>query len=446
MNNIKVKFNSEEGVIKPVNGVGNGPLTSRFYIDVTEKFKDAGITYSRLHDTEGYMGSGEFVNVHCVFPNFDADVKDPHSYNFACTDEYLKAIINAGTKIFYRLGETIELSRKVISYINPPKDYEKWAQICEGIIRHYNEGWADGYYMNIEYWEIWNEPDNPKMWTGTSEEFYRLYYITANYLKKCFPNLKIGGFASSGFYAKNREEPGEWFKTLLPFMNGFFDYITNEKTKAPLDFFSWHCYTDSVEEIKLHAEYARDILDKYGFYSAESILNEWNYAKNWGAKEAKLRKSQLAAAMVASAFIVMQKGKIDLATYYDAEVNRIAYCGLFNEYSAECEKPYYSFMAYKVLYDIGKQIETEGDTDGIYCLGAYRDGKGAILLTNYGQAEQEVALLLEGLNADISLFAEHYLLDDLQNLELVKEDYIVHTNDHIMVHLKVNDVMLIRLG
>ena len=41
----------------------------------------------------------------------------------------------------------------------PPKDPEKWARICEHIIRHYTEGWADGYHYNIRYWEIWNEPE-----------------------------------------------------------------------------------------------------------------------------------------------------------------------------------------------------------------------------------------------------------------------------------------------
>ncbi|MBI4578450.1 MAG: hypothetical protein HY718_02035 [Planctomycetes bacterium] len=39
------------------------------------------------------------------------------------------------------------------------KDFAKWAKICVNIIRHYNEGWADGFHYNIRYWEIWNEPN-----------------------------------------------------------------------------------------------------------------------------------------------------------------------------------------------------------------------------------------------------------------------------------------------
>ena len=64
----------------------------------------------------------------------------------------------AGTKPFYRLGQSIEHQTKKYG-IYPPKDFKKWAKICEHIIRHYNEGWANGYRMGIEYWEIWNEAD-----------------------------------------------------------------------------------------------------------------------------------------------------------------------------------------------------------------------------------------------------------------------------------------------
>ena len=61
-------------------------------------------------------------------------------------------------------------------------------------IRHYNEGWADGYHWNIEHWEIWNEPDldrdpkdafNKRCWSGTVEQFAELYTVAARHLKAC---------------------------------------------------------------------------------------------------------------------------------------------------------------------------------------------------------------------------------------------------------------------
>ena len=118
---------------------------------------------------------------------------------------YVKNTFDAGTKVFYRLGASIEHGLKWGTY--PPKDFAKWARICEHIVRHFTEGWADGFNYDIEYWEIWNEPENgatPEtntMWKGTFEEFMKFYEIASNHLKNKFPNLKIGGYGASGFYA-----------------------------------------------------------------------------------------------------------------------------------------------------------------------------------------------------------------------------------------------------
>ena len=45
----------------------------------------------------------------------------------------------AGTKVFYRLSHRIEHEVKKYGTL-PPKDFKKWAVICEHIIRHYTEG------------------------------------------------------------------------------------------------------------------------------------------------------------------------------------------------------------------------------------------------------------------------------------------------------------------
>ena len=189
MRSIKVDLTKRLEKIKPANGGGNGPPTGRFCRDRRAEFKRAGIPYSRLHDTEGQMGSGEFVNIHCIFKNFDADVNDPASYSFAATDIYIQAVID-------RLGETIENKEKVLrSHTSPPEDPKEWAQVCEHIIRHYNEGWADGFHHGIEYWEIWNEPEGAPNtspnWGGTELEYFNLYSKSASAIKKKKSN-KLG--------------------------------------------------------------------------------------------------------------------------------------------------------------------------------------------------------------------------------------------------------------
>ena len=77
------------------------------------------------------------MDINTIFPLFLADPDDPRNYLFEKTDDYLAPIIKNKSDIVYRLGQSIEHFSNY--YINPPKDYEKWAKICINIIRHYNE-------------------------------------------------------------------------------------------------------------------------------------------------------------------------------------------------------------------------------------------------------------------------------------------------------------------
>ena len=208
MNQLSVDLAVSTGAVKPMHCVNNGPVHS-FHVDQRvsnlESYRAAGIPYARTHDASFYAtyGGEHTIDISAVFPDFDADAYDPASYDFIMTDEYLRVIQLAGTKVFYRLGSKIEHGIKKYGTL-VPKDFQKWAVICEHIIRHYNEGWADGFFYNITYWEIWNEPDldpddsnNKRCWGGTAAEYRALYTVAARHLKSCFPHLKIGGPAVS---------------------------------------------------------------------------------------------------------------------------------------------------------------------------------------------------------------------------------------------------------
>ena len=161
---LAVDFENRVGPIKPMHAVGQPPFKGGFLkLDFSpfQYIVDANIPYSRLHDVAGAFGGYRYVDVPNIFRDFDADENDPASYDFVFTDVLLKNMNEYGIKPIYRLGVTIENQANFKAYrIYPPKDCAKWARICEHIIRHYNEGWADGFEYGIEYWEIWNEPDN----------------------------------------------------------------------------------------------------------------------------------------------------------------------------------------------------------------------------------------------------------------------------------------------
>ena len=419
MKNLYVDVQNILRPIKPMHGVNNGPVTCNFRYDATPYFKDAGIPFSRLHDVEYPFGCGEYHDVSCIFKNFDRDPEDPTAYNFALTDLYFEYIQKAGAKIIYRLGCTIEHQASK-RYIYPPKDFKKWAQICEHINRHYNEGWANGYHMNIEYWEIWNEPDGI-LWLGTPEQYYELYKTTALHLKSCFPNLKIGGPA---LCVGSNE-----------FAEGMLDYLTAGDERVPLDFYSWHTYCSTPEQIVEQSENAHKLLVSHGYDKSESILDEWNYVtvNTWDevGDAWDVIQSVKGAAFNASIMIALQNSTCDIATYYDAQLtfhhwwngmfgrckSRSFFTGMESVYP---KKGYYPFKAFGELYRLGNQVSATSEDAQIYILAATNgSNKHAVMLANYSDdaaCAKQMRLNLSGCD---NAKSDIYLVDETHDFALV---------------------------
>ena len=398
---ISVDLNSPRGPVHPLHGMGNGPVTRRGTHNHIDDFREAGVPYCRLHDTEYPLGSGVYVDIHCIFPNFDADENDPASYYFAHTDRYLSYIEQSGAKTFYRLGESIDHA-PVKSHIFPPKDNKKWAVICEHIIAHYTEGWADGYTWDIPYWEIWNEPDNFEdivdndMWQGTPEQYFELYVTAANHLKSRFPHLKIGGYGSCGFYAVTGTDASAAAKStprfnyFVEFAHAFFKYITDPAHPAPLDFFSWHSYANRVEDNIKFALYARNLLDSYGFTACESILNEWNPRP---VNPATFNKPEDAAAIMAN-FAALHDIGLDVATYYVGDPGS-GYCKLFDT-AGNTAKAWQAFRAFGEAYRLGTYLPSTQSAP-VWTLAATDGEKTLLILTNASKEPQTCTLDIPGL-------------------------------------------------
>ncbi len=413
MNKVLIDFNKEMGAVKALHGVNNAPM--RPWDDGQPEFKAAGIPYCRTHDTAGMWGGGHYVDIPNIFPNFDADENDPASYDFAFTDAYLKAIYESGAEPYYRLGVTIENWFRIKAYnIAPPKDFEKWARICEHVVRHYNEGWADGFEWNLTYWEIWNEPENPPMWSGTREEYFELYRVASNHLKKLFPNIKVGGFASCGFYAVDDAGASDFYKSFVTWFEEFLKYIKAPETAAPLDFFSWHIYLSGnwgPERIMTHAKYAREKLDAAGFTNVESHLNEWNDV----SRGFDIMKEAPCATTVAAAICLMQNGPVDKALYYDALPTR-GYCGLFYFPSQKTTPTYEAFCAFNVLYRLGTSVECKVEGEKLYGLAAKKDDRMAVMLVNRNDEAREVEVAAMGSDTTFAvrlMDGEHSVLTEM---------------------------------
>lgn len=385
MAQIAVDFDKVIGPIKPMHCINNAPICGTS-ADLFPYIKQAGIPYARLHDTGGAYGGGRFVDIHNIFRDFDADVEDEASYDFAFTDWLLENIIAQGTSPFFRLGTTIENGCAIKPYyIFPPRDYLKWAKICEKIILHYNEGWANGYRMGVQYWEIWNEPDNhpnPKdnpMWQGTMEQYFALYKAASVYLKTQFPDLKIGGYGSCGVYAildRSAEDVenakvGPRFDYFIEFMERFLLYV--QKNNCPLDFFSWHSYGGVLDNIE-YSRYVRRRLDEMGFLDAESILDEWNPG-------IERRGTLEDMAKILEMMIALQNEEVDMLMYYDGQVHG-AYQGLFDPVRLVPYPALYAMKAFDWIYRLGSQVDAHSSCEKVRVCAAKGAEGAAVLLVN----------------------------------------------------------------
>jgi hypothetical protein len=365
---LRIDFARPIGQIRPLHGINCGPVCDGGMVDLTEFYQELRVPLVRLHDC--HWPNPDVVDVHTIFPDFDADPDDPASYRFAKTDEYVAATLATGAQIVFRLGESIDHGR-IKEHVHPPRDPEKWAAVCLGIVRHYNDGWASGFRHDIRYWEIWNEPENrPAMWSGTDEDYFRLYAVTSRALKERYPDSKIGGPAVG---ATGSIENGAYRPT--PFVVEFLE--TCRRENLPLDFFSWHCYADDPQELVVRAKGVRRELDERGFATTESHLNEWNYLPDgdWspltpsGQGEPRKRWYERTtgaegAAFAATALIALQDAPVDATNFYRGEIGGFSAFDWFGGPT----KAFFGLKAFSMSLDTPQRCAVEGGKDGIAAL------------------------------------------------------------------------------
>jgi len=450
---VQINANEIKGIIKPMHAVNNGPIIARKTQKRSnfETFKEARIPYSRNHDAAfcSSYGGENIVDVHAIFKDFDKDPYDPESYDFMLTDIFLQNVLDAGTKIFYRLGSKIEHCIKKYGTV-VPKDFQKWAVICEHIIKHYNHGWADGFYWNIEYWEIWNEPnldrddaENKRNWSGTAQQFYEFYDVTSRHLKKVYPELKIGGIG-----AALTAHTYEWHENFLK-------YLTRTDDPAPMDFFSWHIYFVEPWQMLEHETNYRKLLDKYGYGCVESILNEWNYVEDWGDGFTDSIKHIIGikgAAFTMATMCAAQDSSIDMLMYYDARP--CAFNGLFDFYTLEKLPGYYPFYSFASLYEKKHQIATKCDDDKIYCVAAKGDDDNiSAVICHYTNERNTKAKKIKIDCEYVTDNKVHYIMVDKQRtfkevqledncIELEPNSFVFITQDDMDDYLEKNEIQI----
>ena len=443
---ITVDFSNECGRIRAIHGVNGGPVSNGENPDLSGWFKEAGFSTVRLHDC--HWPCPDVVDIHTIFPLAHLDPDDPANYTFSKTDDYIAGIHKTGAKILWRLGESIEI-KGTKYHINPPQDMDKFARVCVNIMKHYNEGWANGYRYNIEYWEIWNEPESGRMWTATMEELFTLYGKVARAIKTANPKLKVGGLA---FTRSAFKETG-WARPFIKYCR---------EHDLPLDFLSFHYYTPDPMKVIGNCREARKLLDEYGFKNTETHLNEFRYYKDSISLRPRdpeeyvnvparfdVSTDATGTAYAIGMLIRLQDERVDMSNYYSADTSSWSMFGQFG-----IRRPV--FHGYRAFNELAKRplrvkVQVEGDTETPSCvLAGIAEEKlsAAVLFSTFNGKSGTRAITLTHLPWKGETRVETLLVDGTHALTATPAivDGDANGTKRITVNLASNVVCLVRLS
>lgn len=76
--------------------------------------------------------------------------------------------------------------------VTPPASYEKWSALIVATAEHFTQRYGK---KEVEQWyfEVWNEPDNPPFFSGTLQDYCKLYEVTAHAVKQVCSGYRVGG-------------------------------------------------------------------------------------------------------------------------------------------------------------------------------------------------------------------------------------------------------------
>jgi len=118
-------------------------------------------------------------------------------------------------------------------YSSPPNDWSKWYDLIAGLMQNLKTRYG---VQALRKWnfEVWNEPNIP-FWSGTQEEYFHLYDLSARAIKELDREIRVGGPATARV---------QWIGDFVSHLKG--DHTTGQ-LPAACDFISTHIYPSDVE-------------------------------------------------------------------------------------------------------------------------------------------------------------------------------------------------------
>jgi xylan 1,4-beta-xylosidase len=197
------------------------------------------------------------VRAHGILDD-DLGVYRESGHDFAGIDRVYDELMEIGLRPVVELSYmpaalARDPTRTVFTYraiTSPPKDWDRWAALAADLAAHLIQRYGRDEVVSRWAFEVWNEPNLEVFWSGTPEEYFRLYDVSARAIKAVDPGLRVGGPSSAA---------AGWIWELLGHLEG---------SGAPLDFLSTHTYGNVPLDL-------RPVLGAFGRGGTPIWWTEW---------------------------------------------------------------------------------------------------------------------------------------------------------------------------
>jgi xylan 1,4-beta-xylosidase len=338
-------------------------------------------------------------------------------YSFEVIDKMCDIWLNHNCKPFFEIGfmpmDMADLSDlkgprggvpyneyKRIGWNRPPKDYDKWYGLIRAIVEHLLERYGQKE-LESWYFEMWNEPDAPYYWSGTNEEFCKMYDYTEAAIHDVSTSLRFGGPATCG----TMESEGR----AATFLRKFLDHAKSGKnyrsgkTGTRLDFTTFHTKgggyrfttskalekTPSVKKLLDEVRVSANIIKKCGYGDLECVLSEADpdglaAGGRFDNPAFQFRNTEYYASYVASSY----KNIYDVAATLKMDIRPLAWAFMFdNERCFEGTRTFSTqgidkavmnvFRMYAALGNTLVDLKSSRDLDPLAFKDLWGEGEGA---------------------------------------------------------------------
>lgn len=327
-------------------------------------------------------------------------------YNFDKLDTFVDMVLKSGAKPLMDLTFKPKL---LYPNIDPkvmyPNDWKEWEDLLYHMVKHYKDR-GNG----IQYWEVGDEceigEDSGVPYECTPENFAVYYQHTVEAIRRADPDAKVGGPTAASAYT--------------PVLSYLVDFA--DKNHVPLDFVSWHVYSNEPGHFRKTMVYIKDLLAKHPSIHPETFLDEWNDSLDQPPLDPRFQPC-----FIAEIAYAMKDVGIDYMGYYqirdyqleaerfarfmtprgtqglDRAWNRaVQVDGLF-DYQNEIRPSYFAFKLLSRL--TGQRLRFDTGDETVHGLAAWDEKLGLynVLIWNFSQKPVHVDVHLEGVISDMKL-------------------------------------------